>query len=129
MKHEETKLQKQIVQWLKIKGFLYTSTGAGLIKNRTTQMIMLASGYTAGSADLIVFIPNGCLHLELKRPATYRYSAKLKRMVIDNQGGKQSDSQKEFQERIGKIAGHHYLVASSLDDVIGYIKDNGIKAV
>lgn len=126
MKHNETKLQKQIVQWLKLKGFVYTSTGAGLIKNRTTQMIMMASGYTAGSADLIVFIPNGCLHLELKRPATYRYSAKLKRMVIDDQGGKQSESQKIFQERIGKIPGHYYLVASSLDDVMNFVEKNKI---
>ena len=127
MRHEETALQKQIVQWLKIKGFLFTSTGAGLIKSRNTQMIMKASGYTAGCADIIVFIPNGCLHLELKRPATYRYSARLKRMVIDEQGGKQSESQKEFEERVEKISGQYYLVASSVEDVIKYIEKNGIK--
>lgn len=127
MKHEETKLQKQIVQWLKIKGFLYTSTGAGLIKNRTTQMIMLASGYYKGCGDLMVFIPNGCLHLELKRPPTYRYSNKLGRLVKETQGGTQSESQKEFQKKIERISGHHYLIANSLSDVMEYIEKNKIK--
>ena len=127
MKHQETGLQKQVVQWLKLKGFMYTTTGAGLIKSRNTQMIMTASGYYKGCGDLMVFIPNGCLHLELKRPAQYKWSEKTNRMIKVFDGGKQSGSQKEFQEKIEKICGHHYLVADNLDDVIKYIEDNKIK--
>lgn len=127
MKHDETKLQRQIVYWLKLNGFLFTSTGAGLIKSKITQIIMIASGYCKGCGDLMVFIPNGCLHIELKRPATYRYSNKLGRLVKETQAGKQSESQKDFQDRIEKISGHKYLVANSLEDVIRFIRDHNIK--
>lgn len=84
-------------------------------------------GYKAGSPDLIVFIKNGVVCIECKKPATYRWSDRYKRMVIDDRAGTQSDDQKEFQAMIEKMPGHHYIVAKSLTDVVDYFKKHNIK--
>ena len=126
MRHDETILQRQIVCWLKIKGFLFTSTGAGLIKNKITQIIMSASGYRKGTSDLIVFVPNGTICIEVKKPATYKWSNRLGRMVFDESAGKQSPEQKEFEKEINAISGHHYFVASTVNDVEDYFRDHNI---
>lgn len=55
-KYLEDKVQISIVNYLKFYGFLHTSTGAGLIKNQKTQILMNRLGYKSGSPDLIVFI-------------------------------------------------------------------------
>lgn len=125
--YSETRVQESIVQWLQLKGFIYTSTGAGLIKSMRTQMTMLRLGYTAGSPDIIVFIKGGCLHIECKRPSGFRWSNKLNRLVKDTQGGKQSDAQKKFEDEITKIEGHYYLVATSVEEVSNFIKENNIQ--
>lgn len=126
MLHNETGLQKSIVKYLRLKGYILTSSGAGLIKSRNTQMVMGASGYMVGSADLMVFIPNGCVHIEIKRPAVYEFSAKSRKNIIKCPAGKQSDAQKEFEKRITSLPGHYYLVAYSLQDVIDFFKSKGI---
>lgn len=126
-KYLEDKVQISIVNYLKFYGFLYTSTGAGLIKKQKTQILMNRLGYKSGSPDLIVFINNGVVCIECKKPATYRWSERYKRMVIDDRAGTQSDDQKEFQSMIEKIHGHHYIVAKSLTDVVDYFKKHNIK--
>ena len=126
MRHDETILQRQIVCWLKIKGFLFTSTGAGLIKNKITQIIMSASGYRKGTSDLIVFVPNGTICIEVKKPAQYRWSAKLKRMVVADAAGTQSADQKEFEREVSSIAGHTYFVATTVNDVEDYFREHNI---
>lgn len=82
-------------------------------------------GYMAGSSDLIVWIPGGTVCIECKKPASYRYSAKLKRLVIDRPAGKQTDEQKSFQASVERIGGHHYIVATTVDEVIEFFKKNG----
>lgn len=126
-KYLEDKVQISIVNYLKFYGFLHTSTGAGLIKNQKTQILMNRLGYKSGSPDLIVFIKNGVVCIECKKPATYRWSDRYKRMVIDNKAGTQSDEQKEFQAIIEKMPGHHYFVAKSVSDVVDYFHKNNIQ--
>lgn len=126
MKYEEDAVQVAICQWLDMKGYTYTFTGGGLIHSAQTQRLANRLGYCTGVSDLVVWIPNGTVCIEVKKPASYRYSAKLKRLVIDRPAGKQSDEQKAFQESVERIGGHHYIVATTVGDVIDYFKKIGI---
>jgi len=119
--YKEDGVQKQIVNYLRFKGFLFTSPAGGLIHSWKTQRVANSLGYMTGCADLIVFIPNGCLHIEVKRPKILAVSNKTGKMVQRDAGGKQSLSQKEFQAKIEKIPGHHYLIATNVYDVDNYI--------
>ena len=126
-KYLEDKVLISIVNYLKFYGFLHTSTGAGLIKNQKTQILMNRLGYKSGSPDLIVFIKNGVVCIECKKPATYRWSERYKRMVIDERAGTQSNERKEFQAIIENLPGHHYIVAKSVSDVVDYFHKNNIQ--
>lgn len=125
--YAEDAVQKSIVRWLRFNGFLCTSQGAGLIISARTQRTANMLGYLKGSPDLIVWIRGGTLNIECKAPKTMRYSAKSDRMVVNNSGGRQSETQKAFEEVVTCIPGHHYIVANDLMDVVKYIKQNGIE--
>lgn len=126
MKYEEDNVQVEICRWLDMKKYIYTFTGGGLIHTARTQRLANRLGYRAGVSDLVVWIPQGTVCIEVKKPATYRYSPKLKRLVIERPAGKQSDEQKAFQESVERIGGHHYIVATTVGDVMDYFKKNGI---
>lgn len=124
--YQEDNVQKGIVRWLRLNGFLCTSQGGGLIVSARTQRTANLLGYLKGSPDLIVWIRGGTLNIECKAPKTMRCSLKTGNMIVNSSGGKQSDSQKEFEEEVKKIEGHHYIVAKDVMDVVEYIKENGI---
>lgn len=126
MKYEEDAVQMAICQWLDLKRYTYTFTGGGLIHSARTQRTANRLGYRKGVSDLIVWIPNGTVCIEVKKPATYRYSVKLKRLVVDKPAGQQSDEQKTFAAAVERIGGHHYLVATTVSDVQDYFKKIGI---
>lgn len=125
MKYEEDNVQVEICRWLDMKKYIYTFTGGGLIHTARTQRLANRLGYRTGVSDLVVWIPQGTVCIEVKKPATYRYSPKLKRLVIERPAGKQSDEQKAFQESVERIGGHHYIVATTVGDVMDYFKKNG----
>lgn len=126
--HPEQPVQKSIVQYLELRGFVFTAPDAGVnVKSRVTREILKSMGRRAGIADLIVFIPAGTVCIECKKPATYRWSERYKRMVIDERAGTQSDEQKAFQAIIEKMSGHHYFVATSVSDVEDYFHKNNIQ--
>ena len=126
-RYAEDGVQIGIVRYLRLNGFLCTSQGAGLIKSMRTQLTANRLGYLKGSPDVIVWIRGGTLNIECKAPKEMKYSIKTGKMVVANAGGRQSDTQKEFQENIGKIPGHHYIVAKDVQDVSRYIEANGIQ--
>ena len=126
-RYAEDAVQTAIVHYLRICGFLCTSQGAGLIQSMRTQITANRLGYLKGSPDIIVWIRGGTLNIECKAPKTLTYSGKTNRMVVHNSGGKQSESQRIFEEDIKRIPGHHYIVASDPNDVVKYIKQNNIK--
>lgn len=125
--YAEDQVQKSIVHWLRLKGFICTSQGAGLIKSAVTQRIANGLGYLKGSPDIIVWIPGGTLNIEVKRPQKFEYSFKTNRLIVANSGGKQSDSQKDFEEKVTQIPGHHYIVATDVQQVAEYVSSNKIK--
>ena len=116
------------MQYLELRGFVFTAPDAGVnVKSKVTQGILKSMGRRSGIADLIVWIPQGSVCIECKKPATYRWSDRYKRMVIDERAGTQSDEQKEFQATIEKLPGHHYIVAKSVSDVVDYFHKNNIQ--
>lgn len=126
--HPEQPVQKSIVKWLELNKFVFTATDAGInIKSRVTRGILKSMGRRSGIADLIVWIPGGTVCIECKKPATYKWSDKSHRLIIDDPAGTQSSEQKEFQAIIEKMPGHHYFVAKSLTDVVDYFKNHKIK--
>ena len=126
-RYAEDAVQQAIVRYLRLKGFICTSQGAGLIQSMRTQLTANRLGYLKGSPDVIVWIKDGTLNIECKAPKTLAYSAKTNRLVINKAGGKQSESQKDFQEKITQIPGHHYIIASDPMDVVRYIEEHDIK--
>ena len=126
--HPEQLVQKSIVEYLKLNKFLFTAPDAGVhVKSKATRGILKSMGRKSGISDLIVWILGGTVCIECKKPATYRWSERYKRMVIDERAGTQSDDQKEFQAMIEQIPGHHYIVAKSLTDVVDYFKKYNIQ--
>lgn len=126
--HPEQPVQKSIVQYLELRGFIFTAPDAGIhVKSRVTRGILKSMGRRSGIADLIVWIPGGTVCIECKKPSTYRWSDKSHRLIIDEPAGTQSSEQKEFQAIIEKMPGHHYFVAKSLTDVVDYFKNHKIK--
>lgn len=126
--HPEQPVQKSIVQYLELRGFVFTAPDAGVnVSSRVTRGILKSMGRWAGIADLIVWINGGTVCIECKKPATYRWSERYKRMVIDERAGTQSNEQKEFQAIIENLPGHHYIVAKSVSDVVDYFHKNNIQ--
>lgn len=128
MRYEEDNTQISIANYLRMRGFLFTSTGGGIyIGNIATKTKIKRMGYQKGVSDLIVFINGGTLCIEVKKPKIMRYSAIKKKMVALDPGGKQSDSQKKFEADIKNIPGHYYLLATSYTEVAEFIENNNIK--
>lgn len=127
MHRKEQLVQKDIVRYLLLKGFLFEAPDCGVnVKSIRTRSILKQMGRMSGVSDLIVWIPGGTLCIEVKRPVSYRYSQRTGRQVIEDRGGVQSDNQKAFEDRVNKIPGHHYIVVNDVLQVADYIKKNGI---
>lgn len=128
MRHPENPVQIAIANFLRIKKFTFTSTQGGVfISNVRSKALLKSMGYRKGTSDLIVFVPNGTICIEVKKPATYKWSNRLGRMVFDESAGKQSPEQKEFEKEINAISGHHYFVASTVNDVEDYFREHNIQ--
>ena len=123
--YAEDNVQKHIAQWLRVKGYLFTSIPAGLIVSAVAQRTANRLGYTKGAPDIIAWIPNGTVSIEVKRPEKRELSLKTGKMVIANPKGVQTPEQKEFQERVQKTPGHHYIVAYDVYDVEKYFEKIG----
>ena len=128
MQRPEQLVQKAIVRLLKIMGFTFTAPDGGVyVKYKSVRNTLKAMGRRAGIADLIVWIPNGTLCIEVKKPEVMEYSFKTHRLIIKNRAGKQSDDQVAFEEKVKQIPGHYYIVATNVADVAEFIKNNNIK--
>jgi len=123
MRRPEQPVQIAIVRYLRAKGYLFTAPDAGInVSSVKMRSIYKAMGRQSGISDLIVWIPNGTVCIEVKRPKTYTISFKTGKMIVDDEGGKQSEEQKEFQKKVQSLPGHHYIVAQSVDDVDKFFK-------
>lgn len=128
MARPEQPVQISIVQYLRMRGFTVFAPDCGInVKSPMLQNLYHKMGRTAGVADLVVLIPNGTLQIEVKAPKTLQWSNKTNRLIINNSGGKQSEVQKVYQKTLESIQGHHYIVATSVDQVMDFIRENKIQ--
>jgi hypothetical protein len=98
MKEKET--QKLILEWLGYqKIFHYRNNSGGMVSTYKDKTYFMKFG-APGSPDIICVVKGRYIGIEVKSDI-----------------GVQSDSQKDFQERLEK-AGGLYILARSLDDVI-----------
>ena len=128
MQRPEQPVQIAIVNLLEMMGFTYTAPDAGIyVRSKCTRNVLKRMGRRAGIADLIVWIPNGTLCIEVKKPEVMEYSFKSHRLIIKNRAGTQSEGQVAFEEKVKQIPGHYYIVATNAADVAEFIKKNNIK--
>jgi hypothetical protein len=101
LKHEESKIQREICVWLQEHGYYFFAVpNEANGRSAVQQMQQISIGMRAGVADLIVVLPDGkVLFLEVKTPT-----------------GKQSENQVKFQNRVESL-GHRYVIVRSVDDV------------
>lgn len=110
MLHAESQFQQAIVKYLRIMNIFCFSVPNGQ-KLKITQAIKAKNeGLTAGVSDLIILLPNGkTVFVEIKNP---------------NGKGRQSDSQKQFEQKV-KSLGFEYYIWSSWKQVEAFV--DGLK--
>lgn len=110
---EEHRIQTACVRWFslkhrKLKGRLFAVPNGGKRDNRTA-IKLKEEGVVAGVSDLILLVPNkqyGALLIEMK---TLR--------------GKQSASQKQWEELVTANSEYKYIVCQSLDEFIKEVEE------
>ena len=98
----EKDVQRSILDFLKLKRLLAIRINSGGFPiNRKDGSKGWARGADAGTADILAFTGASVIWVECKSSV-----------------GKLTESQKEFKKKVEKL-GHIYIVARSLDDVMG----------
>lgn len=101
---KEADVQRQIIDYLKLlegRGkLIWQRNNPGIIfRKKEGRGYWKMEGSPPGSADLLVFLPDGVtLHMEVKRP-----------------GGRLSSNQVEFRDRLSAL-GHRYVVVKSIEE-------------
>lgn len=113
MRRYEQEIQKAIIHYLDLKKYLYVVPDTGVnVQNERTRRILWCMGRRAGAPDIIVFVNNGTVCLEVKRPK-----------IGDRAKGVQSARQKRWEEMLNaKLTGHKYKLVYSLEDAIEELK-------
>lgn len=106
MKQSESRIQQECVQWFRNNYCLKHHSPRGIIfsvpnerSDKFEQMRMISTGLLSGVSDLIVVLPSG----------------KIVFTECKDDKGRQSPSQKDFQDQIEKL-GHTYILVRSLAD-------------
>ena len=104
MKHIEHDIQVAIHRLLSAYNILHFAVPNGGLRNIKTASYLKAEGTLAGVADLVLILPQRVVFVEVKTDK-----------------GKQSDSQKTFQECVS-ILGFEYLIWRNIDDCTRFIE-------
>lgn len=107
MKKEEHKLQIAIHKMLLAYRVFHFAVPNGGMRNLRVATALKAEGVLAGVSDLILLYPNRPVFVEIK----------------NGKAGKQSDSQKIFQEQVESL-GFQYEIWRSLDDCLSFLRKN-----
>jgi hypothetical protein len=100
MKHDESRIQYDICQWLQTNGFFFFSVpNEATGRTAVQQMRLIAMGLRPGAADLVVVLPGSVVFMEVK-----------------DETGTQSKQQINFQEKVQSL-GHKYFIVRSVEDV------------
>ena len=117
MSISEDKEQIALVNWLKINKFLFFSVPNGGTRNQREAQLLKKTGLVAGVSDLVIFLTNHILFLELKvRPKV------LKSGKLSYTNSKVSDEQKIFLARARSYDYALSEVAYGYEDAIEIIE-------
>lgn len=118
MKHKESDIQIACVRWFRLQypklAKLLISVPNGGRRDVVTGKILKAEGAVAGASDLLLLIHRGkygCLCIEMKTDV-----------------GKQSPSQKEWQEQTERY-GNKYVICRSFEEFMNTVNDYLLKAI
>jgi len=127
---KESDVQKAIIQWCGFR--LKKDVTYWSIPNERNPIHNMgglkATGLQTGVSDLMFVWNDGVLknlYIEVKRPTTYKIGKHGKK-IIDQRGGIQSDSQKEFQERVEALKCPYHII-DNLTDFINLMKNYGLE--
>ena len=106
-RHVESEIQQSCVRWFRyaFPQYIILSMPNGGSRNVIEAANLKREGALAGASDLMVIAERRVLFVEMKKP-----------------GGRQQQTQKEFQHRV-EVLGHKYVVCYSLDDFMQKVKD------
>lgn len=103
MKHNESSIQRAVVDYLTKRGIFVFATPNGGKRGLIEACIMKGEGVKAGVSDLTILLDGGvCVFVEMKTAE-----------------GRQSESQKAFQTVVEK-KGFAYMVWRSVDDAVKF---------
>lgn len=108
----EHQIQRAMVQWLSLHGFVVYHVPNEEMRGQTSKQrarrgaMMKAAGYRAGVADLVIVGAAGlCLHIEVKRP-----------------GNKPTQAQRDFAADLERL-GAPYVIATSVDELRSLVRE------
>lgn len=103
----EREIQQSCVRWFRyaFPHYIILSVPNGGSRNVIEAANLKMEGALAGASDLMVIAERRVLFIEMKKP-----------------GGRQQQTQKEFQRRV-EVLGHKYVVCYSLDDFMQKVKE------
>lgn len=111
MKHLESKIQKTVVQYLRLElrhiGGIVYAVPNGDKRDEIVAARLKQEGVLAGVADLHILLPGG----------------KIVFVEMKTKKGVQSQNQKIFQSTVEEL-GFEYLIWRSIDDAISWVKSN-----
>lgn len=107
MKHNEHLIQKSIIEYLRMNRIEVFAVPNGGRRDAVTGAMLKAEGATAGVSDLIILLPNKPVFVEVKTKT-----------------GRQSDNQKDFQNRVEKL-GFEYYIWRSVEDAVKWNNERG----
>jgi len=116
MKHIESKLQQNIVKYLRENKIFVFAVGNGGRRNKIEAKIMNGEGVLAGVSDLIILFPKRTVFVEIKKEdVIYENGKKIIKKTYQNK------NQKIFESNVVKL-GFEYYIWRSLEDAVEFVK-------
>jgi len=120
----EAQEQQRVVQWLRMKKiFFFSPTNENNTYKQDRRYAMIAeqkakaTGKVKGVSDLVIFLPNKILFIEMKRQGV-----KLKSGKISHSNSKISPEQLAFLDKVNKYPYSKGYVAYGFDEVVKIVE-------
>lgn len=115
---KESQIQRAIIDYLAARHILAFRMNSGSLRDKTGRPVQFG---VPGMADILAFQWKWCI-MHGEGSLLHKVKAVVPTWIeVKNEKGKQSELQKSFQAQV-EGAGHVYLLARSLDDVIAALE-------
>ena len=99
----EYELQKQVVEYLKLRQLLFCASAGGMRTNMLTAIKMKKAGYIKGFPDIFIY------------ETTEKYSGMA--IELKSEKGKLSDEQKEWGKQL-MVNGYYYIMGNNFYEIV-----------